>query len=96
MANENRPASAGSAELCLPPKLRKPRLRGDEASLYLELAHGLRVAKATLAKWRSTGGGPRFEKAGATPLYRLEFLDEWATAKISAPRRSTSDTGAAA
>lgn len=96
MANENQPASAGSAEHCLPPKLRKPRLRSDEASLYLELMHGLRIAKATLNKWRSTrSDGPPFVKFGATCLYERIALDQWAAANISAPRRSTSHNGAA-
>jgi hypothetical protein len=95
MANEVMPASAGSAELCLPARLRKPRLRSDEASEYLRVAHGVTVAKATLNKMRCVGGGPEFEKFGTTALYRPASLDCWALAKISAPRRSTSDNGAA-
>jgi hypothetical protein len=91
MANEIQPASAGSEELCLPPRLRKPRLHSDEASHYLLVVHGVKVAARTLAKMRCTGGGPEFEKFGVSALYRPASLDSWALEKISAPRRSTSD-----
>lgn len=69
--------------LKLPPRLLKPRLRRDEASEYLLLAHGVPVAKATLAKWASVGGGPSFEKIGATPLYSRTSLDTWVEMKIA-------------
>ncbi|HEY8213384.1 MAG TPA: hypothetical protein VIG36_04540 [Methylocystis sp.] len=94
MANEIQPASAGTGELYLPPKLRKPRLRSDEASEYLRVAHGVTVARKTLDKLRCVGGGPEFEKFGVSALYRPASLDAWALAKISAPRRSTSHNGA--
>ena len=41
----------------MPKHLQKPRLRRWEASEYMELAHGLTVAPATLAKLASIGGG---------------------------------------
>lgn len=67
----------------LPARLRKPRLRRDEASEYLLLMHGVPVAKATLAKWASVGGGPNFEKLGPTPLYSRTELDAWVIAKLT-------------
>ncbi len=78
-------------ELCLPPALRKPRLRRWEASEYLKLAHGIEVAPATLAKWASVGGGPLYQKVNRTPLYPTTSLDAWAADKLSAPVRSTSE-----
>jgi hypothetical protein len=95
MANEVQPASAGSAELCLPPRLRKPNLTGAELSEYFMTKFGMRVAPATLAKLRSVGGGPRFFKASCTPLYPTTEADEWALARLGALRASTSDRGGA-
>lgn len=80
-------------ELCLPPALRKPRLRRWEASQYLALAHGISYAPATLAKMASLGGGPIYQKANNTPLYTRDELDAWALARLGKPRRSTSDEG---
>jgi hypothetical protein len=45
----------------------------------------------TLAKLACVGGGPEFRKAGRVPIHEPPKLDEWALAKISEPRRSTSD-----
>jgi len=78
-------------ELCLPPALRKPRLRRWEAADYLRIAHGIEVAPATLAKWASVGGGPGFQRVNRTPLYPVAELDAWATAKLGSTIRSTSE-----
>lgn len=78
-------------ELCLPPALRKPRLRRWEAPEYLRLVHGIEVAPATLAKWASVGGGPAFQKVNRTPLYPVAELDAWAAAKLGSTLRSTSE-----
>lgn len=80
-------------EVCLPPALRKPRLRRWEASEYLMLVHGYQIAPATLAKLASIGGGPAFHKANRTPLYPKDELDRWAEERMGALVRSTSDTG---
>lgn len=80
-------------ELCLPPALRKPRLRRWEASQYLELVHGINYAPATLAKLASVGGGPTYQKNLRTPLYPRDELDAWALARLGKLRRSTSDAG---
>jgi hypothetical protein len=88
-------ASPATGEVCLPPALRKPRLRRWEASEYLLLVHGLQVATATLAKLASIGGGPGFNKAMRTPLYPREELDRWAAERLGKLVRSTSEVGAA-
>lgn len=80
-------------ELCLPPALRKPRLRRWEAAEYLELVHGVTVAPATLAKLASIGGGPSFQKNGRTPVYPKTELDGWALKRLGKLVRSTSDAG---
>ncbi|RRH76575.1 hypothetical protein [Falsigemmobacter faecalis] len=71
---------------------RKPRLRRDEASRYLETQFGLPYAPATLATLATRGGGPAYQLANRTPLYPKEALDEWARAKLGPLRVSTSDT----
>lgn len=52
-------------------------------------------AYRTLSKAAVTGDGPEFHKAGKVVLYTREALDRWALAKISGPKRSTSDKEAA-
>ena len=66
-----------------------------EAADYLT-ARGLRVSKLTLQKWATTGGGPQYRIFGTRALYIAADLDTWAVEKLSAPRRSTSEVGAAA
>lgn len=85
-----KPASAGTAEPCLPSALRKPRLRRWEAADYLKIIHGIEVAPATLAKWASVGGGPAYQKVNRTPLYPTVELDSWAADKLGDPVRNTS------
>jgi hypothetical protein len=93
MSDNEKPASAGTVELTLPPALRKPRLRRWEASEYLRIVHGIEVATATLAKYASIGGGPAFHKSMRTPLYPREELDRWAIERLGSLKRSTSDAG---
>jgi len=90
MTEELKPALAGTAEPCLPPALRKPRLRRWEAADYLKIVHGIEVAPATLAKWASVGGGPAYQKVNRTPLYPTSELDSWAADKLGDPVRNTS------
>ena len=88
--NENHnPHSGGTPLACLPPNLRKPRLRRCEASKSLELRHGVILAPATLAKMACGGGGPAFQKMNRSPLYSTDELDRWVTARLSAPTRNT-------
>jgi predicted DNA-binding transcriptional regulator AlpA len=55
-----------------------------------DAADYLGVSPSTLAKWRISGGGPRYVKAGRRVTYRLQDLEEWQNACV---RRSTSDVG---
>lgn len=71
----------------------KPRLRRREASRHLREQHGIEIAVATLAKLACIGGGPPFQKAGRTPLYPVELLDEWATRRLGRVVHSTSEDG---
>jgi hypothetical protein len=66
-------------------------LRRAEASQYVQTVFGFPCSRQWLAKLAVTGGGPTFHKAGRTPVYALADLEAWATARIGAPRRSTSD-----
>ena len=61
------------------------RLRTSQAAAYVNLA------TSTLEKYRLTGKGPVYEKAGPKiVVYRPEDLDAWLNAQR---RRSTSDQG---
>lgn len=73
-----------------------PYRRRSEASTYLRDKYGLRYAPTTLAKLASIGGGPSFIYSGFFPIYPEASLDQWALARISPLRRSTSDHGSAA
>jgi hypothetical protein len=75
----------------MPLRLTKPRLRRWEASEYLEIKHGLRIAPATLAKLASVGGGPAFNHAGRIPLYPTGELDQWAKSRLGPLVNSTSE-----
>jgi len=65
-------------------------LRRKAAAKYLLEKYGF-GAERTLAKGVVTGDTPDYRKAGRIVLYTREALDTWATAKIGAPRRSSSD-----
>jgi hypothetical protein len=82
MERSKEPALAGMAELCLPDKFNRPRLRRRLASEYLELRWGITIAPSTLAKWACVGGGPDFQRMNRTPLYSLVGLDAWARQKL--------------
>ena len=69
------------------------RLDRRQAAAFLT-ERGYRTAPATLAKLASIGGGPTFVSFGRKPLYREADLVEWAQARTTGPRRSTSDAGA--
>ncbi|MBS3849707.1 hypothetical protein KD146_13465 [Devosia sp. BSSL-BM10] len=68
----------------------KPRLRRAEVPGYLLEHHGMTVAKATLAKLASVGGGPVMQYHGRIPLYPVTDLDQWAAARLSGPVPNTS------
>jgi hypothetical protein len=68
------------------------RLGRKEAAQFLT-ERGYKTAPATLAKLACIGGGPVFQSFGRKPLYREGDLLDWAQARTTGPRRSTSDPG---
>jgi hypothetical protein len=68
----------------------KRYLTRQEAARYLS-ERGLPVAKNTLQKFATVGGGPEYSIFGNRSLYTTESLDTWAEARLSAPRKSTSE-----
>lgn len=67
------------------------RLRRSEVPAYLLEKHGVVVAKKTLDKLFTVGGGPEVEHFGKIPLYTPAALDAWVAQKLTAPRRSSSE-----
>jgi hypothetical protein len=72
------------------PTTKRP-LGRKAASDYLKERHGVRCEPATLAKYASIGGGPRYRKSGRFPIYEPEDLDIWAAARTSRPVNSTAE-----
>jgi hypothetical protein len=69
-------------------------LRRKQAGEYLLRRYGFGAA-ATLSKIACVSSeGPPFRKCGRIVLYDPADLDVWASRKLSAPRRSTSETDA--
>lgn len=66
-------------------------LRRQVAARYIRERWGLPCEPSWLAKLAVTGGGPIFRKAGRFPVYEIAALDSWASTRLSAPMRSTSD-----
>lgn len=69
----------------------RPRLRRKIVPIYLAEKYGIEIAKATLDRMATVGGGPVMQYAGRIPLYRLEDLDAWAEARLSPPVHSTAE-----
>ena len=61
-----------------------------EAAKFLK-ERGFPTTKNTLQKYATTGGGPVYRLFGNRAVYTPDDLLEWAEAKTSAPRRSTSE-----
>ena len=51
------------------------------ASAYLA-EQGFPLAEATLAKYRTIGGGPAFLRYGRRILYRPSALNDWLAARV--------------
>jgi hypothetical protein len=69
-------------------------LRPPQAAEFLREKFGFGAVRS-LAKLRVKGGGPRYRKLlSRLVVYTQEDLDDWARARLSAPKRSTSDTDA--
>jgi hypothetical protein len=67
----------------------KPRyLDRREASQHLK-ERGLPVARNTLQKYATVGGGPPYRLFGNRACYLADDLDAWADRKLSQPRTST-------
>lgn len=69
-------------------------LRRRDAAKYLLDVWGQRCSEQTLANLAYRGGGPEFRRAGRGVVYERSKLDEFATARLSAPVRSTSESPA--
>jgi hypothetical protein len=68
----------------------KPRLLRAEAAAFLN-ENGFPTTKNTLQKLATVGGGPVYQLFGNRATYTPEDLLAWAEAKLSAPRRATSE-----
>jgi hypothetical protein len=68
----------------------KDFLTRPEAAQHLR-QRGLPIAKGTLQKMATVGGGPPYQVFGNRAVYTPDNLDSWAEQKLSAPRRSTSE-----
>lgn len=73
----------------------RPRLRRAAVPAYLVEKHGIDIARNTLNKLATVGGGPVMQYAGRIPLYHIDDLDAWAEARLSGRVRSTAERGAA-
>ncbi len=67
----------------------RPRLRRKDVPEYLANKYGIDIAKATLAKLASIGGGPAMQYIGRIPLYHRDDLDAWAEMKLSKSVKNT-------
>ncbi len=61
----------------------------NQASEYVT-RQGLPLAKTTLQKFATVGGGPIYRRFGRRAVYLASDLDAWIASKLTAPRRSTS------
>lgn len=68
----------------------KRYLTRQESASYLS-QRGLPVSKNTLQKFATTGGGPEYAIFGNRALYTPESLDQWAQARLTKSRKSTSE-----
>ncbi len=65
-------------------------LSRPEAADYIR-ARGLIIAKTTLQKYATIGGGPTYRRFGKRAVYTIDDLEAWIGDKISDPFRSTSE-----
>ena len=70
--------------------MHKQYLNRQQAASYLS-GRGLLVTKNTLQKFATIGGGPEYSIFGNRALYTPQKLDAWAEARLTAPRKSTSE-----
>lgn len=67
-------------------------LSRTEAAEFLT-ANGYPVAKTTLQKYATVGGGPTYRKFGRRVVYQPEHLLSWAESRLSPPMASSSEQG---
>lgn len=84
-----------TAELCLPQRLQKPRLRRKDVPEYLDIKFGIPIAVKTLERMVTTGGGPAYQKINNTPLYPTVELDVWAEKVLGKAACSSAEHDAA-
>jgi hypothetical protein len=65
------------------------RMRRADASRYLEIEHGIRLAVQTLARLAVEGCGPPYRLYSRMPLYERAALDEWAESRLTPAAAST-------
>ena len=65
-------------------------LNRREAAKYLT-DRGLKYTRNTLQKLATVGGGPEYHIFGSRAVYTIPQLETWIAAKLSKPRRSTSE-----
>ena len=65
--------------------------RRAEASRYLVETWQIPCSVGALANLAVVGGGPEYRKAGRTPLYPQDALDEYARSKLSRRVRKTAE-----
>jgi hypothetical protein len=70
----------------------KPHLTRVEAAKYLTDELGLPTTKGTLQKLATVGGGPPYDLYGNKSIYKPSNLNRWAEEKMTAPKRSTSES----
>ena len=70
--------------------MEKRYLTRQEAAAYLS-ERGLLVAKNTLQKFATMGGGPEYAIFGNRALYTPDNLIAWVEGRLTASRKSTSE-----
>ncbi len=70
--------------------MNKKYLTRLEAAEYVT-SRGIPLAKNTLQKMATVGGGPLYRRFGNRSLYKAKDLDAWIAERVSSPRRSTSE-----
>jgi len=68
-----------------------PTYRDRKGAADYLTQRGMKMSWRTLQKFATTGGGPRYRIFGNRALYTDPDLNEWADAKLSEPRFSTSE-----
>lgn len=67
-----------------------PYLTPQQACEYLTVRWNIQMRPSTLARRRTTGGGPRYVRPnGRDPMYPVTSVDSWARAIGDAPVATT-------